>query len=224
MIVRARTPEWRLAVTWRACYERDLPPTPKDAQIRIQSGGPTRHVCEVSCLGAGSGPRSRNGGNRHFSPLCCPSGLRSRMRMFSESEQGAGGDRATAASKLRSGRQNDRGGPSQVERHSKAPDVRVLRVHSQRMSRRVPRPPGLHVLPPVGGAPSHTRGRRQTSARSAGVGDLLRRISLRGRGQVATQGGAYSGQDCRRPRAPGLRGRGVDNRFVDGPEQRVDLN
>ena len=50
-----------------ACYERDLAPdpTPKDAQIRIRSGGPTRHVCEVSCLGVGSGPRSRNGGNRH---------------------------------------------------------------------------------------------------------------------------------------------------------------
>ena len=46
-----------------ACHERDLAPdpTPKDAQIRIRSGGPTRHVCEVSCLGVGSGPRSRNG-------------------------------------------------------------------------------------------------------------------------------------------------------------------
>ena len=42
-----------------ASYERDLAPdpTPKDAQIRIRSGGPTRHVCEVSCLGVGSGPR-----------------------------------------------------------------------------------------------------------------------------------------------------------------------
>ena len=59
-----------------ASYGRDLAPdpTPKDAQISIRSGGPTRHVCEVSCLGAVSGPRSRNGGNRHFAPLCCPSG------------------------------------------------------------------------------------------------------------------------------------------------------
>ena len=44
-----------------ACHERDLAPDPtaKDAQIRIRSGGHTRHVCEVSCLGVGSGPSQR---------------------------------------------------------------------------------------------------------------------------------------------------------------------
>ena len=57
-----------------ACHERDLAPdpTPKDAQIRIRSGGRTRHVCEVSCLGGGSWPRSRNGGNRHFLACAVP--------------------------------------------------------------------------------------------------------------------------------------------------------